>query len=76
MGRGRLLLLGRREGVVPAVIKGFKLNVLLFLSPPLILVLGALVAVVRSTNAAALFPLRLLAVFYTDCSAGSLPCSW
>src|SRR6187200_505679 len=55
----------------PAVIKGFKLNVLLFLiAEPLILVLGALVAVVRSTTAAALFPLRLLAVFYTDLFRG------
>ena len=55
----------------PAVIKGFGLNVLLFsIAEPLILVLGALVAVVRSTTAAALFPLRLLAVFYTDLFRG------
>ena len=47
----------------PEVIKGFGKNVLLFLlAEPLILVLGALVAVVRSTTAAALFPLRLLAI--------------
>src|ERR1700752_3194502 len=55
----------------PAVIKGFGKNVLLFLiAEPLILVLGALVAVVRSTTSAALFPLRLLAVFYTDLFRG------
>ena len=45
------------------MIKALRLNVLLFLlAEPLILVVGALVAVVRSTTAAALFPLRLLAV--------------
>src|SRR5215207_1148483 len=55
----------------PEVIKGFGKNVLLFLiAEPLILVLGALVAVVRSTTAAALFPLRLLATFYTDLLRG------
>jgi polar amino acid transport system permease protein len=55
----------------PEVIKAFGKNVLLFLiAEPLILVLGALVAVVRSTTAAALFPLRLLATFYTDLFRG------
>jgi polar amino acid transport system permease protein len=55
----------------PEVIKAFGLNVLLFLlAEPLILVVGALVAVVRSTTAAALFPLRLLATFYTDLLRG------
>jgi polar amino acid transport system permease protein len=55
----------------PVVIEGFGKNVLLFLiAEPLILVLGALVAVVRSTTAAALFPLRLLATFYTDLFRG------
>ena len=55
----------------PEVIKAFGLNVLLFLlAEPLILVVGALVAVVRSTTAAALFPLRLLATFYTDLFRG------
>jgi polar amino acid transport system permease protein len=53
------------------VIKGFGKNVLLFLiAEPLILVLGALVAVVRSTTSPVLFPLRLLAVFYTDLFRG------
>ena len=55
----------------PEVIRAFGKNVLLFLlAEPLILVVGALVAVVRSTTAAALFPLRLLATFYTDLLRG------
>ena len=55
----------------PTVIKGFAKNVLLFMiAEPLILVLGATVAVVRSTTSAALFPLRLLATFYTDLFRG------
>jgi polar amino acid transport system permease protein len=55
----------------PELIKAFGKNVLLFLlAEPLILVVGALVAVVRSTTAAALFPLRLLATFYTDLLRG------
>ena len=55
----------------PEVIKGFGKNIAVFLiAEPLILVLGALVAVVRSTTSAALFPLRLLAVLYTDLFRG------
>jgi polar amino acid transport system permease protein len=55
----------------PAIAKGFWLNVKLFLiAEPLILVVGVLVAVVRSTTAPALFPLRALAVFYTDLFRG------
>jgi polar amino acid transport system permease protein len=55
----------------PEVIRAFGKNVLLLLlAEPLILVVGALVAVVRSTTAAALFPLRLLATFYTDLFRG------
>jgi polar amino acid transport system permease protein len=55
----------------PTVIEGFGKNVLLFLlAEPLILVVGALVAVVRSTTSAALFPLRLLATLYTDIFRG------
>jgi polar amino acid transport system permease protein len=55
----------------PDVLEGFGKNVLLFLiAEPLILVLGAVVAVVRSTTSAALFPLRLLATFYTDLFRG------
>jgi polar amino acid transport system permease protein len=55
----------------PDVLKGFGKNVLLFLiAEPLILVVGALVAVVRSTTAPALLPARLLAIFYTDLFRG------
>ena len=55
----------------PTIIEGFGINVLLFLAAePLILVLGASVAVVRSTTAPALFPIRALAVFYTDLFRG------
>ena len=55
----------------PDVLKGFGKNVLLFLiAEPLILLLGAGVAVVRSTTSAAMFPVRLLAVFYTDLFRG------
>lgn len=55
----------------PAIAEGFWLNVRLFLiAEPLILVVGVLVAVVRSTTAPALFPLRALAVGYTDLFRG------
>jgi polar amino acid transport system permease protein len=55
----------------PDVVEGFGKNVLLFLiAEPLILVLGALVAVIRSTTSPALFPARLLATFYTDLFRG------
>ncbi len=55
----------------PAILDGFWINVKLFLvAEPLILLLGASVAVVRSTTSAALFPLRALAVAYTDLFRG------
>jgi len=55
----------------PTIIRGFGINVMLFLvAEPLILLLGASVAVVRSTTAPALFPLRALAVGYTDLFRG------
>jgi len=55
----------------PDVLEGFGKNVMLFLiAEPIILVVGALVAVVRTTTSAALFPLRLLATFYTDLFRG------
>jgi polar amino acid transport system permease protein len=55
----------------PEVIRGFAKNVAVFMvAEPIILVVGALVAVVRSTTAPALFPLRLLAVVYTDVFRG------
>jgi polar amino acid transport system permease protein len=59
------------KAAFPDVLKGFGKNVLLFLiAEPLILLLGAAVAVVRSTTSAAMFPVRLLAVFYTDLFRG------
>jgi len=55
----------------PAIAKGFLVNVKMFLiAEPLILVVGVLVAVVRTTTSAALFPVRALAVFYTDLFRG------
>lgn len=55
----------------PSIAEGFWVNVRLFLAAePLILVVGLLVAVVRGTTAPALFPLRALAVFYTDLFRG------
>lgn len=55
----------------PTIVEGFWINVKLFLlAEPLILLVGVLVAVVRSTTAPALFPLRALAVAYTDLFRG------
>ncbi len=59
------------KAAFPDVLKGFGKNVLLFLiAEPQILLLGAAVAGVRSTTSAAMFPVRLLAVFYTDLFRG------
>jgi polar amino acid transport system permease protein len=55
----------------PAIAEGFWVTVRLFLvAEPLILVLGVLVAVVRSTSAPVLFPLRAVATGYTDLFRG------
>ena len=59
------------RAALPTIWEGFGKNVLMFLvAEPLILVLGALVAIVRSTRAPALFPVRALAVAYTDVFRG------
>jgi polar amino acid transport system permease protein len=59
------------KAAFPDVLKGFVKNVACFMiAEPLILLLGATVAVVRTTTSAALFPVRLLAVFYTDLFRG------
>jgi polar amino acid transport system permease protein len=59
------------EAALPAVLDGFAKNIASFMiAEPLILLIGMLVAVVRSTTSAALFPLRLLAVVYTDIFRG------
>jgi polar amino acid transport system permease protein len=55
----------------PAIARAFWVNVRMFLAAePLILVLGVLVAVTRTTVAPVLFPLRALAVVYTDLFRG------
>ncbi len=59
------------QAAFPEVIKGFGKNIAIFLiAEPVILVVGALVAIVRSTTAPVLFPLRLVAVAYTDLFRG------
>jgi polar amino acid transport system permease protein len=55
----------------PAIIDGFWINVKLFmLAEPLILLVGLLVALVRGSRSAVLFPVRVLAVLYTDLFRG------
>jgi polar amino acid transport system permease protein len=55
----------------PAIASAFWVNVRMFLvAEPLILVLGVLVATARTTVAPALFPLRAVAVLYTDLFRG------
>ena len=55
----------------PSVIKGFGKNVVVFLiAEPLILVLGAAVAIARSTSSAVMLPVRVIAVVYTDVLRG------
>lgn len=59
------------EAAFPAILDGFWLNVKLFLlAEPLILALGLGVAVLRVTRAPYLFPLRAVAVAYTDLFRG------
>jgi polar amino acid transport system permease protein len=55
----------------PTIWHGFLLNVAMFMiAEPLILVLAAVVAMIRVTTGAALFPLRAIAVVYTDVFRG------
>ena len=57
--------------VLPSALKGFWLNVRLFLiAEPLILVLGLAVALARGTTAPVLAPVRVVAVIYTDLFRG------
>jgi polar amino acid transport system permease protein len=59
------------KAALPAIASSFGVNVRMFLvAEPLILVVGVLVAVTRVTVAPALFPLRALAVVYTDLFRG------
>jgi polar amino acid transport system permease protein len=56
---------------LPAVLEGFWLNVRLFLiAEPLILLLGLAVAAARVSTSPLLFPVRLVAVGYTDLFRG------
>ncbi|MCT9934714.1 amino acid ABC transporter permease [Planotetraspora sp. A-T 1434] len=55
----------------PDVLRGFLLNVKIFvIAEPIILVLGLVVALVRGLRSPVFFPLRALAVFYTDVFRG------
>jgi polar amino acid transport system permease protein len=55
----------------PAVLRGFWLDVKIFVAVEIaVLILGLVVALVRTTRAPALFPLRALAVVYTDVFRG------
>jgi polar amino acid transport system permease protein len=56
----------------PMVLKGFWLNVRIFLiAEPIILVWGLILAIVRSTRSPVLFPLRAAAVTYVDIFRGA-----
>jgi polar amino acid transport system permease protein len=56
----------------PKILDGFWLNVQMFLiAEPLVLLLGLAVALVRSTRAPGLLPLRLVATGYTDLFRGT-----
>ncbi|MEV0756341.1 amino acid ABC transporter permease [Streptosporangium sp. NPDC050280] len=58
-------------GALPDVLSGFLLNVKIFLiAEPLILIVGLLVALARNLTAPVFFPLRALAVIYTDVFRG------
>ena len=59
------------KAALPDIAGAFWVNVRMFLvAEPLILVVGVLVAVARGTTAPALFPVRALAVVYTDLLRG------
>ena len=56
----------------PMVLKGFWLNVRIFLiAEPIILVWGLILAIIRSTRSPVLFPLRAAAVTYVDIFRGA-----
>ncbi|MEU4829987.1 amino acid ABC transporter permease [Streptosporangium sp. NPDC023615] len=56
---------------LPDVLSGFLLNIKIFLiAEPLILVVGLVVALIRNLQAPVFFPLRALAVLYTDVFRG------
>ncbi len=56
----------------PLVLDGFKLNVKIFMiAEPFILAIGLLIALLRVTKSPVFFPLRALAVIYTDFFRGA-----
>lgn len=56
----------------PKVVDGFKLNIKMFMiAEPLVLGLGLLLALVRLTRSAVLFPVRALAIAYIDLFRGA-----
>jgi len=56
----------------PQVVKGFKLNVKIFLvAEPIILAVGLLLAIIRSSKSPVLFPARAAAVAYIDIFRGA-----
>ena len=56
----------------PMVLKGFWLNVRIFLiAEPIILLVGLILAIIRSTRSPVLFPLRAAAVTYIDIFRGA-----
>ena len=56
----------------PQVVNGFKLNVKIFMvAEPFILAIGLLIALLRVTKSPVFFPLRALAVVYTDFFRGA-----
>ncbi|MBE1534720.1 amino acid ABC transporter permease [Actinomadura algeriensis] len=62
---------GEFTGALPDVLRGFWLNVQIFLiAEPLILLLGLLVALARGLRNPLFFPLRALAIAYTDVFRG------
>jgi polar amino acid transport system permease protein len=62
---------GQARAAIPDVLKGFWLNIRLFLlAEPLILVLGLAVAAARVSRSPLLLPLRVVAVGYTDLFRG------
>jgi polar amino acid transport system permease protein len=56
---------------LPHVLKGLLLNIkVLLIAEALVLIFGLLIAVARTTTSPVLYPLRLLATFYTDLFRG------
>jgi len=60
------------RAALPRVLEGFKLNVKIFLiAEPIILMIGLLLAVIRNSRGAVLFPARAAAIAYIDLFRGA-----